>query len=106
MMNSVALLNDTFRRTFCGCKVMMTIGVAELPECVKAKALRQVADFSRFTQENDPRGEHDFGSFDLVGRRFFWKIDYYDEDMWYGSEDPSDPRRTTRVLTLMLPSED
>ncbi|WP_456738298.1 MULTISPECIES: DUF3768 domain-containing protein [unclassified Bradyrhizobium] len=58
-----------------------------------------------FTQENDPHGEHDFGSLDLVGRKFFWKIDYYDEDMRSGSEDPSDPKRTVRVLTLMLSSE-
>ncbi|MEY9748854.1 hypothetical protein ABIF65_008228 [Bradyrhizobium japonicum] len=42
MMNSIALLNDSFRRTFSGGKVMMTIGVAELPDCVKAEALRQV----------------------------------------------------------------
>ncbi|MEY9633353.1 hypothetical protein ABIF66_001582 [Bradyrhizobium japonicum] len=105
MMNSIALLNDSFRRTFSGGKVTMTTGVAELPDCVKAEALRHVADFSGFTQENDPHGEHDFGSFDLVGRKFFWKIDYYDEDMRFGSEDPSDPKRTTRVLTLMLASE-
>ncbi|MDA9398630.1 DUF3768 domain-containing protein [Bradyrhizobium sp. CCBAU 45389] len=105
MINSIAVLNDAFRRTFRGGHVMMTIEVAELPECVKAEALRHVADFSGFTEENDPYGEHDFGSFDLVGRKFFWKIDYYDEDMRFGSEDPSDPKRTVRVLTLMLSSE-
>lgn len=105
MINSIAVLNDAFRRTFRGGHVMMTIGVAELPECVKAEALRLVADFSGFTEENDPYGEHDFGSFDLVGRKFFWKIDYYDEDMRFGSEDSSDPKRTVRVLTLMLSSE-
>jgi hypothetical protein len=27
---------------------------------------------------NDPYGEHDFGSFELAGEKFFWKIDYYD----------------------------
>ena len=98
-------LNDAFRRTFAGGKVMMTCGVAELPDMVKAKALQLVASFAQFTEENDPRGEHDFGSFDLVNRKFFWKIDYYDERCEFGSEDPSDPKRTTRVLTLMLASE-
>jgi hypothetical protein len=49
-------------------------------------------------------GEHDFGSFELCGRRFFWKIDY-ERAMKYGSEDPSDPAQTTRVLTVMLADE-
>jgi hypothetical protein len=64
-----------------------------------------VATFSDFTPENDPLGEHDFGSFTLVGRRFFWKIDYYDKQLQYGSESPADPCVTTRVLTLMLACE-
>ena len=32
-------LNDAFRRTFGGGRVMMTPGVHELPNCVKADAL-------------------------------------------------------------------
>jgi Protein of unknown function (DUF3768) len=104
-MNKIALLNDAFRTTFSGGRVMMTSGVYELPDCVKAEALVQVAKFSKFTADNDPHDEHDFGSFDLVGRKFFWKIDYYDKDLVNGSEDPGDPERTTRVLTLMLAGE-
>jgi Protein of unknown function (DUF3768) len=104
-MNKIAFLNDAFRRTFRGGKVMMTSGVDELPDSVKAEALVQVATFSQFTTDNDPHGEHDFGSFTLVGRKFFFKIDYYDSDLQHGSEDPSDPGKTTRVLTLMLASE-
>jgi Protein of unknown function (DUF3768) len=98
-------INDGFRRTFTGGKVMMTCGVAELPDMVKAKALQLVATFDQFTEDNDPHGEHDFGSFELVNRKFFWKIDYHDRDLRYGSEDPSDPERTMRVLTLMLAGE-
>jgi Protein of unknown function (DUF3768) len=98
-------LNDAFRRTFRGGKVMMTSGVDELPDCVKADALVQVGRFSQFTTDNDLHGEHDFGSFTLVGRKFFWKIEYYDKELRYGSENPADPRVTTRVLTLMLASE-
>ena len=98
-------LNDAFRRTFSGGRVMMTCGVAELPDMVKANALLLVASFDQFTEDNDPRGEHDFGSFELVNRKFFWKIDYYDQSCEFGSEDPSQPERTTRVLTVMLASE-
>ena len=41
----------------------------------------------------------------IQGQEFFFKIDYYDTAMDGGSSDPSDPSKTTRVLTLMLASE-
>jgi Protein of unknown function (DUF3768) len=95
-------LNDAFRRTFAGGKVMMTSGVDELPDCVKAEALRQVATFSSFTPDNDPNGEHDFGSFTLVGRKFFWKIDLYEEPNVKGAN--GEPV-VARVLTIMFANE-
>jgi hypothetical protein len=98
-------LNDAFRHTFAGGKVMMTAGVNELPDMVKAAALQKAATFDKFNEDNDPHGEHDFGAFELCGRKFFWKIDYFDRSMEYGSEDPSDPEKTTRVMTVMLASE-
>ena len=98
-------LNDAFRTTLRGGRAMMTSGVNELPDCVKAEAMMQVAAFSDFTTDNDPHGEHNFGSFTLVGRKFYWKIDYYDQRCESGSEDPSDPEKTTRVLTIMLAEE-
>ena len=104
-MNKIALLNDSFRKTLSGGQVFLTAGVHELPDMVKAAVIQRVAIFDAFTEDNDPYGEHDFGSFDLCGRRFFWKIDYYDRAMEHGSEDPADPDQTTRVLTIMLASE-
>ena len=101
----IAELNDAFRRAFCGGRVVMTSGVDALPDCVKAAALQMVADFSDFSEGDDPYGERDFGSFDLVNRKFFWKIDYYDKELEFGSEDPADPDKTTRVLTLMFAEE-
>jgi hypothetical protein len=95
-------LNDAFRKTFSGGKVVMTASVAELPDMVRATALLEVTRFDNFTADNDPHTEHDFGSFELVGRTFFFKIDCYDPNMEFGSEDPSDPAKTARVLTLML----
>ena len=64
-------LNDAFRKTLRGGRATMTSGVDDLPDCVKAEALVQVAHFWDFTADNDPHGEHDFGSFTLVGRKFF-----------------------------------
>jgi len=83
----------------------VTAGVDALPSDVKAIVIRTVATFTDFTPDNDPHGEHDFGSFELAGQKFFWKIDYYDAAMEFGSEDPADPAVTTRVLTIMLASE-
>jgi hypothetical protein len=104
-MRKIARLNDAFRGTFMGGKVVMTAGVHALPDTVKAAALVKVATFRGFTKEDDPHGEHDFGSFELYGDKFIWKIDYYDERGECGSEDPGDPKKTLRVLTLMLAHE-
>ena len=103
--NRIRDLNDAFRRSFSGGKVVMTAGVDALPDMVKAAALQKAATFDEFNEDNDPHGEHDFGSFELCGRKFLWKIDYFGRAMEHGSEDPSDPDKTTRVMTVMLASE-
>jgi hypothetical protein len=95
-------LNDAFRTSFQGGQVMLTASVDALASDVKAMAIRQVATFAEFNADNDPHGEHDFGSFKLAGQSFLWKIDYYDRLLAGGSEDPADPDKTTRVLTIML----
>ena len=95
-------LNDAFRRSFSGGRVMLTASVDALPSDVKAMAIRTVATFAEFTPDNDPYGEHDFGSFKLAGHTFFFKINCYDRRLKWGSDDPADPEKTTRVLTIML----
>ena len=86
-------------------RIVCTSGIAALPPETQIRVWGQVSDFDSFTDENDPHGEHDFGNFTLAGRKFFWKIDYYDAAMEFGSEDASDPSKTTRVLTIMRASE-
>jgi hypothetical protein len=81
---------------------MMTRTVQSLPADTVALALSQMRAFDQFTRDNDPHGEHDFGGFEVAGEKFLWKIDAYDERCEFGSEDPSNPKKTTRVLTLML----
>jgi hypothetical protein len=102
----IRLLNDQLRTTFLGGDIVMTMGVAALAEPSRAEVLRGVQNFKAFTFENDPYGEHDFGAFDIPDvERIFWKIDYYDPKLEFGSEDPSNPVLTRRVLTIMLASE-
>ena len=114
----IAELNDRFRKATgssdpagisLGRKVM-TSGIRDLGLIAMVEIAGRVAAFDSFTADNDPHGEHDFGSFDYDGNRIFWKIDYYDRASFgtgrdMGSEDPSDPATTLRVLTIMLASE-
>jgi Protein of unknown function (DUF3768) len=69
-------------------------------------AIREkVETFQAFTPDNDPHGERDFGAIEHNGNRVFWKIDYYDPSLTRHSDDPADPSKTVRVLTIMLASE-
>lgn len=47
-------------------------------------------------------GERDRGSFDYRGTTIYFRIEYYDAAMEYGSEDPADASLTRRVMTIML----
>jgi len=101
----IRTLNDFFRTTFVGGKVVVTEGFQNLNPELRSLLARDVQKFSEFSEDNDPYGEHDFGILEEHGETIYWKIDYYNKAMTGGSEDPSDPKVTTRVLTLMLRSE-
>ena len=103
---SIAALNDAFRRSFIGGRVLLTAGITSLSDADQVEIMQAVQSFGSFTADNDPHGEHDFGTFDRPGvGRIFWKIDYYDPSMEMGSDDPANPTKTVRVLTIMLASE-
>lgn len=102
---TIAKLNDAFRQTFIGGQVMLTSGVYELDDKSKAKLLHEVRNFETFAKDNDPHGEHDFGKVEIEGQNYFWKIDYYNLALDGGSEDPTNPAVTTRVLTIMRSDE-
>ena len=101
----IRALNDDFRRTFVGGAVMITAGVEAMPVEQRRSLLAKVRAFDAFNDDNDPHGEHDFGSFELAGVSYFFKIDYYSPDLEGGSEDPANPDKTTRVLTIMRADE-
>ena len=105
MVSDIAKLNDSFRRTFDGGKLVITSGIDTKSDEEVGSILERIQSFNIFTEENDPYGDHDFGSLESKGDKVYWKIDYYDENMEYGSPDPANPEVTTRVLTIMLASE-
>jgi hypothetical protein len=102
---AIRLLNDNFRTSFLGGRILLTQGVGELPPDTKARVLLAVQSFNDFDKDDDPYGEHDFGSFEVDGGTFFFKIDYYDATSELGSESPEDPKATTRVMTIMRAEE-
>ncbi len=105
----IASLNDAFRKNpldrSLG-KLYMTAGMNAHGPDFTARAIASMIAFDAFTADNDPHDEHDFGSFNLDGENLFWKIDYYStDDPDLSSEDPSDPAKTERALTIMLAEE-
>ena len=55
-------LNDAFRQTFIGGRVVVTPGVRSLPLATNALLLDRVRTFTEFDADNDPHQEPDFGS--------------------------------------------
>jgi len=103
---AICRLNDLLRTTFMGGDVHVTCGVAALDDEARAAILTKVREFDAFDRGNDPYGEHDFGSFEHAAERYLWKIAYYaKDDFTAGSENPADPRATSRVLTIMRADE-
>lgn len=102
----IAELNDLCRMAMgVAGRLVKTCGISALPLVDQSAIREKVEKFDAFTEDNDPHGERDFGAFEHNGERIFWKIDYYDRTLSMGSEDPSDPKQTVRVLTIMLASE-
>jgi hypothetical protein len=104
---AIRTLNDELRRHLSQRAELafMTPGVAALGDEAVRRIVQTVAVYDDFCHDNDPYGEHDFGSFEAEGGTIFFKIDYYDHSLTHHSPDPSDPLVTRRVITIMLASE-
>jgi hypothetical protein len=118
----IARLNDLARRAMgVACTVVATVGFRSLPDTDQSCVRELIETFDAFTDDNDPHGERDFGCvYQLAdGRwtterprvredereRVFWKLDYYDRELQFASEDAANPTVTRRVLTIMLADE-
>jgi Protein of unknown function (DUF3768) len=99
-------LNDRMRTTMTGeCFITRGINDPDNGEHFLTHVLQAVRTFDNFTENNDPHGEHDMAFIDVDDLRVFFKIDYFDLTGEYGSEDPSNPNLTRRVLTIGLAEE-
>ena len=118
----IARLNDVARSAMgVACTAVATVGFLSLSEADQSRVRELIETFDAFDEDNDPHGERDFGTIYQLGdgrwtterprvrdderERVFWKFDYYDRDLRFGSEDAADPAVTRRVLTIMLADE-
>jgi len=96
----IAKLNDRFRSM--AVDVIVTKGVIHgVPDIVGL--LKKIEQFNDFNADNDPHGEHDFGSLSWHRQLIFWKIDYYEGEHQFWC-DPLSPE-CKRVMTVMLAEE-
>ncbi|MFA4996410.1 MAG: DUF3768 domain-containing protein [Patescibacteria group bacterium] len=98
-VSRTCILNDKFRKS--GFGVTLTNGVQSVEDL--DGLLHAIRNFTNFNENNDPYGEHDFGSLVWHGDKVFWKIDYYDQALQYWEEPTSSKCR--RVMTVMLAEE-
>ena len=118
----VARLNDLARRAMgVACTAVATAGFRSLPDADQSCVRELIETYDAFTEDNDPHGERDFGSiYQLLDgswtterprsqederERVCWKLDYYDRNLEFASEDAANPAVTRRVLTIMLSDE-
>ena len=118
----IARLNDLARRAMgVACTAVATVGFRSLPEADQLQVRELIETYDAFDEDNDPHSERDFGTIyqladgrwtterprlrDDERERVFWKFDYYDCDLRFGSEDADNPAVTRRVLTIMLSDE-
>lgn len=97
----LAALNDAARSN--AFNYVATRGIMALEPEVISDIFISVQNFKDFNEDNDPYGEHDFGNFEILGIKIFWKIDYYNQHL-KGWCDPLSPD-CRRVLTIMRAEE-
>ena len=118
----IARLNDIARQAMgVACTAVATVGFRSLSASDQSCVRELIETYDAFDEDNDPHGERDFGCVYQLGdgrwtterprshederERVFWKFDYYDRDLQFGSEDAANPAVTRRVLTIMLSDE-
>ena len=101
----IRVLNDRLRIERAGGRVLATRGVMAKGLAFLVAVAGALQRYDGFRDENDPYGEHDFGSLSIDGETVFWKIDYYDQSLTAAAVDPSSETGCVRVLTVMLAEE-
>lgn len=109
-VQQIAALNDAMRAeinypTGNNHIVMTTVVAAIVGDTAKWTGFKRMREVFRLVRDHDASADehnpfHDAGDFEWNGHRLFWKIDCFDLTGNYMSENPSDPAKTKRVLTI------
>jgi Protein of unknown function (DUF3768) len=75
---TIAELNDAFRRSLVGGRVVLTPGIRALPQHTQAAIIGRVRSFEEFDADNDPFGQHNCSRFEHGGQTILWQIDLDD----------------------------
>jgi hypothetical protein len=106
IVRRIRTMNDNFRTTFVGGLTVFSQAVAELPLDLKARAILAVQAFDAFDADNDPYHQHDFGSFQIAGETYLFKIDHYNLIGGLGgSRRPTSHHARIRILTVTTATE-
>ena len=103
-LDQIKLRNDTFRKSLrpdSKHRCVLTESVSESPN--REEILEAVKNFDSFSGDNDPHGEHDFGSVIVGGEKYFFKFDYYDLNYEYGADQREE--EYALLLTIMHASD-
>ena len=116
----IARLNDLARSAMgVACTAVATVGFRSLSASDQSRVRELIETYDAFDEDNDPHGERDFGCIYQLGdgrwtterprlrdderERVFWKFDYYDRDLRFGSEDAANPNIMPMSITAMPP---
>lgn len=95
---------DFHRDTLCafgGASLIVTQGVKDRFEDWQGGVLGAVVEYKKFTEDNDPYGEHDMGFFEVEDTKLMFKWD----DWTDVPEDMKTPGVGPLMLTVMLAEE-
>ena len=85
-----------------GDQIVFAGDLAQADVELQIMALRRVREFTAFTEDNDPGGEHDMATLAVLGHSVMFKIDYYDLALKYGSGEPWNADKTRRVMSIFF----
>jgi Protein of unknown function (DUF3768) len=101
----IRTLDDHLRRNPTADVAIMTPGIAALGQEAADRIIKTITVFDDFCHANDPREDHDAGSFEAEGHTVSFKIDRYERPANCPSAEPTGLTDRVRIITVMLAEE-